>query len=193
MMGQDGSGRLPHTPASSSKPFDPAAIAYARPSNAGCSIGGRGARSITAVSTPATARRQARVPPTGPAPMMQTSTEITPRSCARTRARSNRFGWLDLPFDLRTKIAGRHGKIILRLTRQPERRAGAEETPKPQRRLRADRTLPANNVADPVARHPKLQSQRMSGYAAGFELAGKCTAGMHGRKGNPVRMFINSR
>ena len=42
----------------------------------GCSIGGSGARSTTAVAMPSAARRQASVPPTGPAPMTQTSAEI---------------------------------------------------------------------------------------------------------------------
>ncbi len=72
-IGQTGSGSTAHTPAASSSRRDPAATAYARPSKSGCSIGGSAARSTTATRAPPAAKRQASVPPTGPAPTTHTS------------------------------------------------------------------------------------------------------------------------
>ncbi len=72
-------------------------------------------------------------------------------------------------------------QVVLALQVQPEARAVAEETAKPQRRVSGDRLASVQDVGDAAGRHAQVMCQSVGAQAASFELALEQSARMRNR------------
>ena len=90
-------------------------------------------------------------------------------------------GGMHLSKDLFAALSLKHRQVVLALKVEPETRAVAKVTAKPQRRVSGDRPASVQDVGDATGRHAKVTCQPVGPQSSGFELALEQSARMRNR------------
>ena len=86
-----------------------------------------------------------------------------------------------LSMNLPATLSLKHRQVVLALQVQPEARAVAKVTAKPQRRVSSDRPASVQDLGDATGRYTKVKCESVGAQAAGFELALEQSARMRNR------------